>query len=172
VFAADLPPLGRVAIKVASAGAERALAAEAFHLGHCAHPAIVRALGSCWTPGCSALALEHLAGGCLDDRFGAGPHTMEPGAVATTTGKGRRAPLTWHERLRVCYQVASALAYLHGSLRIVHCDIKPGAWTRRTILQGSVKCDLQPLQKVAGLQLRMSAWDSTGFTLGGGGGGG
>ncbi|KAI8464969.1 MAG: kinase-like domain-containing protein [Monoraphidium minutum] len=118
VYAAQLPPpLGRVALKVAAPGGERALAAEALHLRRAAHPAVVRALGSCWAPGCAALALEQLPGGCLDDLIGAAP-----GGKAA----GRRPPLTWRARLRAAYQVASALAYLHGALHIVHCDVKPG----------------------------------------------
>lgn len=122
VYASDLPPLGRVAIKVASLNGERALAREAIHLRRCAHPAIVRALGSCWAPGCSAVALEHLSGGCLDDRI-ADPHVGQPAAAA---GKGHRAQLDWRQRLRVAYQVASALDYLHRTAHVVHCDIKPG----------------------------------------------
>jgi len=127
VYAADLPPLGHVAIKLATPGGEKALAAEAIHLRRCAHPAIVRALASCWVPGSSALVLEHVSGGCLDDRLGLS-NAEDGGSSSSSGGKGHAhlQVLSWRTRIRVTYQIASALAYLHNSLAVVHCDVKPG----------------------------------------------
>jgi serine/threonine protein kinase len=114
-----------VAIKVAAPGGERALAAEAAHLRRCAHPAVVRALGSCWAlGGAPALVLEHLSGGCLDDRI-----ALSVGGDGSSKGpasSSRRPPLDWRGRVRVCHQLASALAHFHCTLGVVHCDIKPG----------------------------------------------
>lgn len=128
VFAADLPPLGRVAIKVATAGGERSLAAEAIHLRRCVHPAVVRALGSCWEPGTMALAIEHLPGGSLDERIALASSSNEEHGCSgcSSSSRARKAPLGWRDRLRIAYQMAAALTYLHNSARIVHCDIKPG----------------------------------------------
>ncbi|GBF98673.1 hypothetical protein Rsub_11667 [Raphidocelis subcapitata] len=113
VHAVDLPGLGRVALKTAAPGCERALAAEALYLRRAAHPAVVRAVASCWAPGgAAALALECVPGGPLDARIAQPP--------------GARGALGWRARLRAAYQVAAALAHLHGDLGIVHCDVKPG----------------------------------------------
>jgi serine/threonine protein kinase len=130
VVAAELPPLGRVALKLAAPGAERALAAEAIHLRRAAHPAAARALGTCWAPGGpSALALELLPGGPLDGRLAAAPCADAPPASPPAAGRAPRPPkppLPWRVRVRVAYQVASVLSYLHSRLGILHCDVKPG----------------------------------------------
>ena len=131
VYAVDLPPpIGRAAVKLAAPGGERALAAEALHLRRCAHPAVVRALASCWAPGAPALVVELVAGGgSLDGRIGVVSGDSggnEPAHHSGGSTRGKRAPLTWRERVRVAYQVAAALHHLHDALHVCHCDVKPG----------------------------------------------
>lgn len=74
------------------------------------HPHMVLLLGACPEHGC--LVYEYMANGSLEDRL---------------LCKGNSAPLPWFLRLRIIWEVASALLFLHSSKPepIVHRDLKP-----------------------------------------------
>lgn len=74
------------------------------------HPHMVLLLGACPEHGC--LVYEYMANGSLEDRLFC---------------KGNSAPLPWFLRLRIIWEVASALLFLHSSKpeQIVHRDLKP-----------------------------------------------
>ncbi|KAI0520185.1 hypothetical protein KFK09_007656 [Dendrobium nobile] len=74
------------------------------------HPHMLILLGACPTRGC--LVYEYMENGSLDDRLKC---------------KYNTPPLPWFYRLRIAWEVASALVFLHHSqpVPIVHRDLKP-----------------------------------------------
>ncbi|KAL0923326.1 hypothetical protein M5K25_007378 [Dendrobium thyrsiflorum] len=74
------------------------------------HPHMLMLLGACPTRGC--LVYEYMENGSLDDRLKC---------------KYNTPPLPWYYRLRIAWEVASALVFLHHSqpVPIVHRDLKP-----------------------------------------------
>ncbi|XP_020592192.1 U-box domain-containing protein 52-like [Phalaenopsis equestris] len=74
------------------------------------HPHILTLLGACPTRGC--LVYEYMKNGSLDDRLKC---------------KYNTPPLPWYHRLRIAWEVASALVFLHHSqlVPIIHRDLKP-----------------------------------------------
>lgn len=74
------------------------------------HPHMLMLLGACPTRNC--LVYEYMENGSLDDRLKC---------------KHNTPPLPWHYRLRIAWEVASALVFLHHSqpVPIVHRDLKP-----------------------------------------------
>ncbi|MQL94436.1 hypothetical protein Taro_027091 [Colocasia esculenta] len=75
------------------------------------HPHMLLLLGACPEIGC--LVYEYMENGSLEDRLFC---------------RGRTPPLPWFVRLRIIFEVACGLAFLHGSKPepIVHRDLKPG----------------------------------------------
>lgn len=74
------------------------------------HPNLLLLLGACPENGC--LVYEYMENGSLEDRL---------------FKKNGTAPIPWHERFRIAWEVASGLAFLHRSkpTAIVHRDLKP-----------------------------------------------
>ncbi|CAA6666181.1 unnamed protein product [Spirodela intermedia] len=76
------------------------------------HPHLLMLLGACPESGC--LVYEYMENGSLEDRL-------------FLRQEGTR-PLPWFVRVRIIFEVARGLAFLHGSKPepIVHRDLKPG----------------------------------------------
>ncbi|XP_048493471.1 U-box domain-containing protein 35-like [Beta vulgaris subsp. vulgaris] len=74
------------------------------------HPHLLLLLGA--VPEESCLIYEYMDQGSLDDRL---------------LRKTDKPPLPWYDRFRICYEVASALAFLHSTKPrpIIHRDLKP-----------------------------------------------
>ena len=74
------------------------------------HPHLLLLLGA--VPEKSSLVYEYMENGSLDDRL---------------FRKGNTPPLLWYERFRICWEVATALAFLHSTKPnpIIHRDLKP-----------------------------------------------
>ncbi|XP_074293664.1 U-box domain-containing protein 35-like [Silene latifolia] len=74
------------------------------------HPHLLLLLGA--VPEESCLVYEYMENGSLDDRL---------------FRKDNCPPLPWYERIRICWEVASALAFLHSTKPrpIIHRDLKP-----------------------------------------------
>ncbi|KAL2920747.1 U-box domain-containing protein 35 [Bienertia sinuspersici] len=74
------------------------------------HPHLLLLLGA--VPEESCLVYEYMDHGSLDDRL---------------FHKNGKPPLPWYDRFRICYEVASALAFLHSTTPrpIIHRDLKP-----------------------------------------------
>jgi serine/threonine protein kinase len=84
-------------------------------LSSVSHPHIVQLLGVCNEPGCQALVYELMEAGSLDRALGLGEEKAD-GAAA----------LAWRERVRIAWEVATALVWLHSDkIPIYHMDIKP-----------------------------------------------
>lgn len=75
------------------------------------HPNLLILLGACPDHGC--LVYEFMENGSLEDRL---------------LRKNNSLPIPWFQRLRIAWEVASALVFLHKSKPepIVHRDLKPG----------------------------------------------
>ncbi|KAL5231536.1 hypothetical protein ABZP36_030312 [Zizania latifolia] len=75
------------------------------------HPHLLLLLGACLDKAC--LVYEYMENGSLEDRLQC---------------KGGTAPLPWYQRLRIAWEIALALVYLHSSKpkAIIHRDLKPG----------------------------------------------
>ena len=79
-------------------------------LSHIHHPHMVMLLGACHEKGC--IVFEYMANGSLADRL---------------ICKGGSPPLPWYMRFRICFEVATALLFLHSHPEpIIHHDLKPG----------------------------------------------
>ncbi|KAG8083800.1 hypothetical protein GUJ93_ZPchr0010g10129 [Zizania palustris] len=80
-------------------------------LGKIRHPHLLLLLGACLDKAC--LVYEYMENGSLEDRLQC---------------KGGTAPLPWYQRLRIAWEIALALVYLHSSKpkAIIHRDLKPG----------------------------------------------
>ncbi|XP_016574725.2 LOW QUALITY PROTEIN: U-box domain-containing protein 35 [Capsicum annuum] len=74
------------------------------------HPHLLFLLGAC--PECGCLVYEYMQNGSLEDRL---------------TRKNNTPPLPWFDRVRIAWEVASALAFLHNTKPkpIIHRDLKP-----------------------------------------------
>ncbi|KAL9237341.1 hypothetical protein vseg_011902 [Gypsophila vaccaria] len=74
------------------------------------HPHLLLLLGA--VPEESCLVYEYMENGSLDDRL---------------FRKDNCPPLPWYERVRICWEVAGALAFLHSTKPrpIIHRDLKP-----------------------------------------------
>ncbi|XP_047153096.1 U-box domain-containing protein 52-like [Vigna umbellata] len=74
------------------------------------HPNLLLLLGACPDHGC--LVYEYMENGSLEDRL---------------LRKNNTCPITWFERFRIAWEIASALAFLHSSKPepIIHRDLKP-----------------------------------------------
>uniref|UniRef100_A0A0D9VN84 RING-type E3 ubiquitin transferase n=1 Tax=Leersia perrieri TaxID=77586 RepID=A0A0D9VN84_9ORYZ len=79
-------------------------------LGKIRHPHLLVLLGACVEKGC--LVYEYMENGSLEDRLRC---------------KNGTAPLAWCDRLRIAWEVASALVFLHSTKPspIIHRDLKP-----------------------------------------------
>uniref|UniRef100_A0A0D9WLL9 RING-type E3 ubiquitin transferase n=1 Tax=Leersia perrieri TaxID=77586 RepID=A0A0D9WLL9_9ORYZ len=79
-------------------------------LGKIRHPHLLLMLGACPEHGC--LVYEYMENGSLDDML---------------QRKNNTAPLTWFDRFRIAWEVATALMFLHSSKPepIIHRDLKP-----------------------------------------------
>uniref|UniRef100_A0A0E0K7H8 RING-type E3 ubiquitin transferase n=1 Tax=Oryza punctata TaxID=4537 RepID=A0A0E0K7H8_ORYPU len=79
-------------------------------LGKIHHPHLVMLLGACLERGC--LVYEYMENGSLEDRLRC---------------KNGTPPLLWCDRLRIAWEVASALVFLHSTKPnpIIHRDLKP-----------------------------------------------
>ncbi|XP_062200268.1 U-box domain-containing protein 52-like isoform X2 [Phragmites australis] len=79
-------------------------------LGKIRHRHLLLLLGACLDRAC--LVYEYMENGSLEDRLQC---------------KGGTAPLPWYHRLRIAWEIASALVYLHSSKPkpIIHRDLKP-----------------------------------------------
>lgn len=80
-------------------------------LSHIRHPHIVVLLGACQERGC--IVYEYLENGSLEDRL---------------ICKNGTPPLPWYVRMSICFEVTTALIFLHNLSPnpIVHRDLKPG----------------------------------------------
>ncbi|XP_058724979.1 U-box domain-containing protein 35-like isoform X2 [Vicia villosa] len=74
------------------------------------HPNMVLLLGACQDYGC--LVYEYMDNGSLEDRL---------------FRKHNSPPIPWQKRLEICYEIATALLFLHQTKpeSIVHRDLKP-----------------------------------------------
>ncbi|XP_059316097.1 U-box domain-containing protein 35-like [Lycium ferocissimum] len=74
------------------------------------HPHLLFLLGACPERGC--LVYEYMENGSLEDRL---------------TRKNNTPPLPWFDRVRIAWEVASALVFLHNTKPkpIIHRDLKP-----------------------------------------------
>ncbi|KAJ8540178.1 hypothetical protein K7X08_026567 [Anisodus acutangulus] len=74
------------------------------------HPHLLFLLGACPERGC--LVYEYMENGSLEDRL---------------TRKSNTPPLPWFHRVRIAWEVASALVFLHNTKPkpIIHRDLKP-----------------------------------------------
>ncbi|KAL6861543.1 hypothetical protein ACP4OV_017243 [Aristida adscensionis] len=79
-------------------------------LGKIRHPHLLLMLGACPEHGC--LVYEYMENGSLDDMLQRRNNTL---------------PLTWFDRFRIAWEVATALMFLHSSKPepIIHRDLKP-----------------------------------------------
>uniref|UniRef100_A0A0E0EGP8 RING-type E3 ubiquitin transferase n=1 Tax=Oryza meridionalis TaxID=40149 RepID=A0A0E0EGP8_9ORYZ len=79
-------------------------------LGKIRHPHLLLLIGACLDRPC--LVYEYMENGSLEDRLQL---------------KGGTAPLPWYQRLRIAWEIALALVYLHSSKPkpIIHRDLKP-----------------------------------------------
>ncbi|KAF0932786.1 hypothetical protein E2562_012122 [Oryza meyeriana var. granulata] len=79
-------------------------------LGKIRHPHLLMLLGACPERGC--LVYEYMENGSLEDRLRC---------------KNGTPPLPWCDRLRIAWEVASALVFLHSTKPspIIHRDLKP-----------------------------------------------
>ncbi|KAK3131562.1 hypothetical protein QOZ80_6AG0508120 [Eleusine coracana subsp. coracana] len=79
-------------------------------LGKIRHPHLLLMLGACPEHGC--LVYEYMDNGSLDDML---------------QRKNNRPSLTWFDRFRIAWEVATALMFLHSSKPepIIHRDLKP-----------------------------------------------
>ncbi|KAL5209260.1 hypothetical protein ABZP36_004883 [Zizania latifolia] len=79
-------------------------------LGKIRHPHLLMLLGACLDRGC--LVYEYMENGSLEDRL---------------QRKNGTPPLLWFDRLRIAWEVASALVFLHSTKPspIIHRDLKP-----------------------------------------------
>jgi len=79
-------------------------------LGTIRHPHLLMMLGACPEHGC--LVYEYMENGSLDDML---------------QRRNNTPPLTWFDRFRITWEVATALMFLHSSKPepIIHRDLKP-----------------------------------------------
>ncbi|XP_062233646.1 U-box domain-containing protein 35-like [Phragmites australis] len=79
-------------------------------LGKIRHPHLLMMLGACPEHGC--LVYEYMENGSLDDML---------------KRRNNTPPLTWFDRFRIAWEVATALMFLHSSKPepIIHRDLKP-----------------------------------------------
>ncbi|KAG8069589.1 hypothetical protein GUJ93_ZPchr0006g41799 [Zizania palustris] len=79
-------------------------------LGKIRHPHLLLMLGACPEHGC--LVYEYMENGSLDDML---------------QRRNNTPPLTWFDRFRIAWEVATALMFLHSSKPepIIHRDLKP-----------------------------------------------
>ncbi|RLN12904.1 U-box domain-containing protein 35-like [Panicum miliaceum] len=79
-------------------------------LGKIRHPHLLMMLGACPEHGC--LVYEYMENGSLDDML---------------QRRNNTPPLTWFDRFRITWEVATALMFLHSSKPepIIHRDLKP-----------------------------------------------
>ncbi|CAL5045640.1 unnamed protein product [Urochloa decumbens] len=79
-------------------------------LGKIRHPHLLMMLGACPERGC--LVYEYMENGSLDDML---------------QRRNNTPPLTWFDRFRITWEVATALMFLHSSKPepIIHRDLKP-----------------------------------------------
>uniref|UniRef100_A0A0A9CTK6 RING-type E3 ubiquitin transferase n=1 Tax=Arundo donax TaxID=35708 RepID=A0A0A9CTK6_ARUDO len=79
-------------------------------LGKIRHPHLLMMLGACPEHGC--LVYEYMENGSLDDML---------------QRRNNTPPLTWFDRFRIAWEVATALMFLHSSKPepIIHRDLKP-----------------------------------------------
>ncbi|XP_044959092.1 U-box domain-containing protein 35-like [Hordeum vulgare subsp. vulgare] len=79
-------------------------------LGKIRHPHLLLLLGACPERGC--VVYEYMENGSLDDALHRGNGTP---------------PLAWYDRVRVAWEVATAVAFLHSARPdpIIHRDLKP-----------------------------------------------
>ncbi|VAI69767.1 unnamed protein product [Triticum turgidum subsp. durum] len=80
-------------------------------LGKIRHPHLLLLLGACPERGC--VVYEYMANGSLDD--------------ALNHRRNGMPPLAWYDRIRVAWEVATAVAFLHSARPdpIIHRDLKP-----------------------------------------------
>ncbi|XP_078163249.1 U-box domain-containing protein 70-like [Carex rostrata] len=102
-----------VAIKMLKEGSsqgEREFNQEVEILSKVRHPNLVKLIGACAE--IRALIYEYLPNGSLEDRLRCINNT---------------SPLSWQARVRIAFEICSALSFLHGSEPhgIVHGDLKP-----------------------------------------------
>ncbi|KAF8662116.1 hypothetical protein HU200_056308 [Digitaria exilis] len=79
-------------------------------LGKIRHPHLLMMLGACPERGC--LVYEYMENGSLDDML---------------QRRNNMPPLTWFDRFRIAWEVATALMFLHSSKPepVIHRDLKP-----------------------------------------------
>ncbi|XP_038970735.1 salt tolerance receptor-like cytoplasmic kinase 1 [Phoenix dactylifera] len=122
---ATAPSSSLAAVKVHRSGERlhRAFLQELDVLLRLRHPRIVRLLGFCDDREEGVLVLEYVPNGSLHEKL--------------HSGAGDAAALGWARRMRIAYEVAGAVEYLHdgcGELPIVHGDIT----TANVLLDGGL----------------------------------
>ncbi|KAJ6845118.1 putative receptor-like protein kinase [Iris pallida] len=131
VYLGRLPDSRAVGVKVqrSSERLRRAFLQELDVLLHLRHPNIVSLVGYCADRDEGVLVFDYVPNGTLFDNL----------------QSDKRTPLTWGQRMRIAYGVASAVAHLHGgsggALQIVHGDLT----SSNVLLDGDLKpylCDL------------------------------
>ncbi|KAL3738484.1 hypothetical protein ACJRO7_019938 [Eucalyptus globulus] len=135
VYMGRLPVCGggsasAAAVKVHCGGGERlslAFKQELDLLLRLKHENIVRILGYCDDADQGALIFEYVSGGTLYDRL----HGR---------GGNKRSTLSWKSRVKIAFQLAQAIEYLHERciVHIIHGDIK----SSNVLLDGDSNCKL------------------------------
>ncbi|KAF3325163.1 putative LRR receptor-like serine/threonine-protein kinase [Carex littledalei] len=110
----------QVAIKVLSQSSTqgvREFMAEAENLTRVHHKNLVSLMGYCIDKNCMALVYEYMQGGNLHDKL-KGDYTQ--------TCSHNEMPLSWKQRLRIAYESALGLEYLHKACNppLIHRDVK------------------------------------------------
>ncbi|XP_078153433.1 uncharacterized protein LOC144548598 isoform X2 [Carex rostrata] len=112
VYKGNLRKYKTVAIKILKEGSSRAreFNQEVETLSKVRHPNLVKLIGACAET--RALIYEYLPNGSLEDRLRCKNNTL---------------PLPWQARVRIAFEICSALSFLHCSEPhgIVHGDLKP-----------------------------------------------
>ncbi|KAK9145963.1 hypothetical protein Sjap_005866 [Stephania japonica] len=102
------------------------------------HPNIVKLLGYCDEQEESALVLEYIPNGSLHDKLHDDIDDENNSSSSSSSSRGGILP--WKKRMRIAFQLAQAIDYLHSSchLQIVHGDIK----SSNVLLDDQLNCRL------------------------------
>ena len=87
------------------------------------HPHLLPLLGYCRSPEAPCLIFPLMRGGSLEHRLFPTESTSVDGLCRLGYFTSAPKPLTWRQRLRVVWQAATALLYMHD-LDCVHRDFK------------------------------------------------
>ncbi|CAA7032120.1 unnamed protein product [Microthlaspi erraticum] len=121
VYRCDFPEFDKVGAakvqKLGNASAHKEFVAEITVLEDANHPNVIQLLGKCFGKDHSVIVYEFMPKGSLDHHIYA---NTKPGPGLPQ----EYAVLDWETRMSIAVGVAEALNYLHGTLRVIHRDVK------------------------------------------------